>query len=226
MLLLLLFSQLSGGLSCSSGLWWSGNPQTRSGKDRSQATLRPGLWGSPQGWTGMSQREVNTGLFIHPHYYYFEHMSLTFVPWYALNLGYQHDVYVTVMCSDWRGWAGRELTNQRRRNWGVLKQNMIPLLLKWKRSELVKRLWHTYCICVKYSKIKFVSPLLWVHSAAQRGASKGQADSQRWGGGNEEGGVKADHRAAPTRRHHRLSEQRLVQHQAAGGASWTEGSWA
>ncbi len=78
-------------------------------------------------------------------------------------------------------------------------------------------------------QITSVLPLLWIHCAAQGGASKGQADSLRWSGGNEEGSVKADHRTAPTWRHHRHPEWIFIQHQAAasrwGGASRADGSW-
>lgn len=145
LLLLLLFSQLSGGLSGSSGLWWSGNPQTRSGKDRSQATLRTGLWGSSQGWTGMSQREVNTGLFIRPHYYCFEHMSLT-------------EFGISTWCLCYCDLLRLERVSRQRADQST-KEELRSIKAQYDSSaaemkkvrELVKRLWHTYCICVKYS---------------------------------------------------------------------------
>lgn len=145
MLLLLFSSQLSGGLSGSSGLWWSGNPQTRSGKDRSQATLRTGLWGSSQGWTGMSQREVNTGLFIRPHYYCFEHMSLT-------------EFGISTWCLCYCDLLRLERVSRQRADQST-KEELRSIKAKYDSSaaemkkvrELVKRLWHTYCICVIYS---------------------------------------------------------------------------
>lgn len=70
---------------------------------------------------------------------------------------------------------------------------------------------------------------LWICSEAQRRASKGPADSQRWGGGNEEGGVKVDRWTPPTRRHHHVADQLCIRHQRAtsywSGARRTENSW-
>lgn len=85
----MLLSQLSGGLSGSSGLCWCGNPSTRSGEDHNQASLCPSMQSSSQGWTGMSQREVNAGLFIRPHYY----VDVKVWHWCVLNLWHRRALW-------------------------------------------------------------------------------------------------------------------------------------